>query len=249
MSEKAETLPEGSEIEVDIIDVEEFSLSSESKKPKAKKYRIRVDKEKFVVDVPKMTGRQILELAGKKPPEQWMLNQKIKKRFEPVELDEVVDFTAPGVERFTTLPKEQTEGRSALRRVFALPEEDTDLLEAASLCWETVADGGNKWLIIHAVPLSDTFVARETSVAIQLPANYPPAALDMVYYYPAIQRVDNKAIPCTEASVQIEGINWQRWSRHYTPTNPWKPGEYNVFTHYLLSQAWLQREVTRGIAK
>lgn len=248
MSETAEKpLPSG-EIEVDIIDIEEFSLKSESKKPKAKKYRIRVDKEKFVVEVPSMTGREILKLAGKNPAE-WLLNQKIKKRFEPVDLDEVVDFTAPGVERFTTLPKEQTEGRPALRRAFPLPEEDTEALDASGVIWETVQDGNNRWVLIHAVPLPGVFLARETAVAIQVPASYPPAALDMVYYHPAIQRTDGQGIPCTEASVQIEGVNWQRWSRHYTSANPWRPGEFNIFTHYTLSQAWLQREVTRYAAK
>ncbi len=248
MNKTAENPPPGGEVEVDIIDIEEFSLKSEDKKPKAKKYRIRVDKEKFDVEVPSMTGREILQLAGK-PPEQWLLNQKIKKRFEPVDLDEVVDFTAPGVERFTTLPKEQTEGRPALRRAFSLPEEDTDALDACGLTWETVQDGVNRWVLIHNVPLPDIFLARETSAAIQVPTSYPPAALDMVYYHPDIQRVDGQKIPCTEASVQIEGASWQRWSRHYSSANPWRPGEFNIFTHYTLSQAWLQREITRYPSK
>lgn len=36
--------------------------------PRGKKYQIKVDKQQYVVDVSEMTGRQILELAGKVPP-------------------------------------------------------------------------------------------------------------------------------------------------------------------------------------
>ena len=35
------------------------------KVPPGKKYQIKVDKQQYVVDVSEMTGRQILELAGK----------------------------------------------------------------------------------------------------------------------------------------------------------------------------------------
>jgi hypothetical protein len=177
-----------------------------------------------------------------------MLNQKIHKKFDPVDLDQVVDFTAPGVERFTTLPKEQTEGRPALRRSFILPEEDTDALEAAGVSWEAVTDDPNKWLIIHLPKLPDVFLARETSVAIQIPASYPAGALDMAYFYPALQRLDGKSIAATQVNIQIEGAQWQRWSRHYTQANPWKPGEYNIYTHFLLSQSWLEKEAQKGKA-
>ena len=74
------------------------------KPPKAKRYIIRIDREKYTVNVPNMTGRQILELAKKLPPENWLLNQKLKGgRVVAIGLNDVVDFTAPGVERFITL--------------------------------------------------------------------------------------------------------------------------------------------------
>lgn len=94
----------------EVIDIEEFAAAGK-KPPKAKRYRIRIDKERFVVEVPKMTGRALLVLAGKTPPEQWMIMQKVKGgEAKKIGLDESVDFTAPGVERFMTLPLDQTEG-------------------------------------------------------------------------------------------------------------------------------------------
>jgi hypothetical protein len=70
-----------------------------------------VDRERFVVEKPKHTGREILTLAGKVPPERFLLTQKhAGGRAEKIDMDEVVDLRAPGVERFMTLPKDQTEG-------------------------------------------------------------------------------------------------------------------------------------------
>jgi len=74
-------------------------------------YSIRIDKEKHVVDVPEMTGRQLLELAGKHPSEQYAIFQRIKGgQTIKIELDQTVDFRTPGIERFMTLPLDQTEG-------------------------------------------------------------------------------------------------------------------------------------------
>ena len=79
--------------------------------PKAKRYVIRIDKVKHTVHVPHMTGRQLLELAGKTPPEKYSISQKLHGgQVKPIGLDEVADFTKHGVERFMTLPLDQTEG-------------------------------------------------------------------------------------------------------------------------------------------
>src|SRR5262245_39545492 len=79
--------------------------------PKAKKYVIRIDKVKYKVEVPSMTGRQLLVLAGKTPPEKYSISQKLHGgQVKTIGLDEKADFTQPGIERFMTLPLDQTEG-------------------------------------------------------------------------------------------------------------------------------------------
>ena len=98
------------EVVEDLVDVEEYALAGK-RPPRAKRYRIRIDKERYVVELSGMTGRELLVLAKKVPPEQWMLTQKLRGgEVKKIGLDETVDFTAPGVERFMTLPLDQTEG-------------------------------------------------------------------------------------------------------------------------------------------
>src|SRR6478672_5315564 len=90
--------------ELDVVEVEEFGKRNE-KPPRAKKYIIRIDKVKHTVSVPRMTGRQLLELAGKRPPERYTIAQKLHGgQSKTIGLDEPADFTARGVERFMTLP-------------------------------------------------------------------------------------------------------------------------------------------------
>jgi hypothetical protein len=94
----------------EIVDLEELAKAGKPV-PAAARYRIRIDGEKFVVTVSHMTGRQLLELAGKTPPEQYKLFEKVHGG-PPVEigLDQTVDFRKHGVERFVTLPINNTEG-------------------------------------------------------------------------------------------------------------------------------------------
>jgi hypothetical protein len=97
------------EILEEIIDLEEQAKAGHEPK-KAKKYRLRIDKEKYVVEVHEMTGRQILGLANKTPKE-YLLSQKLHGGLiEPVEPDQVVIFHHHKVERFQTLARDPSEG-------------------------------------------------------------------------------------------------------------------------------------------
>jgi len=232
--------------EVDELEVEEFSKVHGGKPPKARKYVIRIDREKFKVSVPQMTGRELLLLASKSPPENWLLNQKLRGgQVIAIGLTTVVDFIAPGVERFMTLPKDQTEGRPVLRRQFVLPEADVDGLNASAMEWETLGGGNSGWLIVHGFALPTGYNLPAASAAIQVLGGYPTTPLDMVYFHPGLARADGRPIPCADAYVPIDGRQWQRWSRHYTAAHPWIPGEYSVITHLSLVRFWLQREFTR----
>lgn len=96
--------------EIDLVDVEEYSKAG-MPIPRAKQYRIRIDKEQFLVNSVSLTGRELLILAGKQPPENYEIRQKGRggelKKIGP---DEATRFDAPGVERYVTLPLDQTEG-------------------------------------------------------------------------------------------------------------------------------------------
>ena len=47
------------------------------------------------------------------------------------------------------------------------------------------------------------------------------------------------------ASEGFDGKTWQRWSRHRTPANPWRPGLDNLATHFGLVEEWFGREVRK----
>lgn len=93
----------------EIIDLEDYALSGKHPDPHAKKFRIKVDNQKFDVEVPSMTGREILKLVGKSP-ERCQLRQKAHGKVITIKPDEKVDFTVPGIERFTTLCSDVTDG-------------------------------------------------------------------------------------------------------------------------------------------
>jgi multiubiquitin len=91
------------------IDLEEWAKANKPPK-RAKRYRLRIDKEYRVVEVHSLTGRQILGLVGK-TPEAYLLSQKFRGgRVEPIEENQVVEFHKHQIERFQTLARDPTEG-------------------------------------------------------------------------------------------------------------------------------------------
>lgn len=95
----------------EIIDIEEHSKSGNAV-PGATTYRIRIDKDHHEVAQPTITGRELLILAAKQPVERFAVYQKMKGGGTArIAVDQTVDLRTPGLERFVTLPLDQTEGR------------------------------------------------------------------------------------------------------------------------------------------
>ena len=78
------------------------------------------------------------------PVERFKLFQQMHGGGQPqrIELDQSVDFTTPGIERFKTLPVDSTDGLAKPRRDFRLPESDEAFLDSLGLRWEAVIDQG-----------------------------------------------------------------------------------------------------------
>jgi len=221
--------------------------------PRARRYRIRIDRQPHVVDRPSLTGRELLELAGKTPHTRFRIDQKLRGgEVRRIPYDEAVSLCAPGVERFMTVPLDQNEGAPGggalaapppptLRREFDLPEEDVEHLDARGLPWEAVLDGRSRVLLLHDWPVPDGYAQRLVTLALLIPPSYPTAQLDMAYFSPALARVDGAAIGALSAAT-ITGRPFQRWSRHRTRQNPWRPGVDGVATHLALVECWLERE-------
>lgn len=132
-----------------------------------------------------------------------------------------------------------------LRADFALPETDVIFLDGLGIPWEAVQEGSGQWLILHEFLLPGGYTIQTVSVAIRITVGYPSAPLDMAYFYPHLVRSDRRPIPQTQARQSLDGKSWQRWSRHRTSDNPWRPGVDSIKTHIALIRAWLEREVQR----
>jgi hypothetical protein len=229
------------EEELELLDVEEYAKAGKDK-PKARRYRIRIDRPHYETTDPKPNGRQILALAGK-TPETHLLSQKVTGGAPiPIAADQEVDLRAKGVERFMTVPREATEGRE-LRRQFKLPAEDMEFLEGRGQEWETVVDGGAQWVLMQGFFIPSGYNVGQATAAIRIIANYPEAALDMVYFEPHLSRADGKSINALSAYT-LDGRNFQQWSRH-RPGNSWRVGEDNLATHCTYAMGWLKDELTK----
>ena len=128
-----------------------------------------------------------------------------------------------------------------LRRVFAPLPQDRTFLDTYGLPWETIVDQG-EWVLIYQFHTHEGYDHQQVTAAIRLETGYPDAQLDMAYFNPALARKDGLAIGGTEYTQVIDGVPYQRWSRHRTSANPWKAGEDGLETHVLLVEEWLARE-------
>lgn len=95
---------------MEVVDLEFYAKEGKTP-PKAKKYKIKIDKNVYEVTASSMTGRKLLELAKKTPVERYMIRKKLHGgQAISIGYDEEVDFRTPGIEKFMTIPLDQTEG-------------------------------------------------------------------------------------------------------------------------------------------
>lgn len=96
--------------EIIIIDIELYAKEGKIV-PHGHHYKILVDRQKYTIKQECLLGRDILTLAGKTPPERFQLNQRLRGgKVIKIDYDQKVCFTDPGIEKFMTIPLDQTEG-------------------------------------------------------------------------------------------------------------------------------------------
>jgi hypothetical protein len=128
---------------------------------------------------------------------------------------------------------------------FLLPSDDREFLnEIHGQKWETVSEGGNLWLLIHEFPVPAGYNHAQITLALLINPMYPDVQIDMAYCFPALSLNSGRAIP-NILSQQINGRQFQGWSRHRTATNPWRPGVDDISGHLNLVQHWFERELNR----
>ncbi|MDB5584492.1 MAG: Multiubiquitin [Bradyrhizobium sp.] len=228
------------------IDIEVFVIKHpHRKKPKAHRYAFRVNKKRVVTEEPVPTREEILTLAGFTPPADYRLRLK-RGKGDPLEVQpgQHVDLTEPGVERFIANKLHVQDGLSE-RREFQLPEEDTAFLDSLGLRWEAIRVENQLWVVIRDWRTPEGFTPEKVDIAFDV-TSYPAGVIDMAYFAPAIARENGADIPQANVTVQLDGGNWQRWSRHREEhINPWNPASDSLASHYSYMLDWFQRELDR----
>jgi hypothetical protein len=98
------------EVIVELVEIEIYGRENR-RPPRAKVYRVKIDGVLYDFTQREVTGRQLLERAGKNPPERYQLDKRNHGgKYVPVGLAEVVDLCEPGIEVFETFPLDEREG-------------------------------------------------------------------------------------------------------------------------------------------
>lgn len=215
----------------------------------SKPYKIKIDGKMFEVETRFITGRVILMMAQRTPLDQFEVGFKEHGNdIRVIGLDEQVDLANPGVEKFVTYHTGHTDGEEGPKGPFpfALTEEDQLFADRHGVGQvERVVEGGNHWVLIHDLPVPEGYNVDMVTAAVLLPSGYPLCGPDMVYFYPVLSLNSGKKIHAAEARMTIQGKTYQRWSRHFTPSAPWRPEEDSLETYILMIQSWLRKEVLR----
>ena len=220
-------------------------MGDEHKTGKPQLYKIQIDRQMLEIANPTPSARELLVLAGKTPAEHFALYRKERGQPQRLNIDDRVDLRDPGVEKFLTLPLDQTEGLGAGRRQFSLPAEDEEWLESLGLLYELVGERGVPRVVIYGWPVPPGYNVQAVDVNVRIDPGYPDTQIDMVYFSPALVRLDGHVIRAT-CDDSFDGKVWQRWSRHRTAQNPWRPGLDSLSTHFALVDDWLARELRKG---
>ncbi|MCZ0932108.1 MAG: hypothetical protein OXJ52_03030 [Oligoflexia bacterium] len=116
---------------------------------------------------------------------------------------------------------------------FSLPPEDIEYLNVNYPNWKPQFEDSKNGIIICNYLLPKGYNPEKSDLMLLIPDNYPTAKIDMFYFSPDINRIDQANIEALSPETHFQR-NWQRWSRHYD----WRVGIDNISTHitYICNQ-------------
>lgn len=215
------------------------------KGPPKKDYKLNV--QGVVIQWPTSTisVRDAIAKAGFDPDAPWLIFLKVQGHpKEETSLDQVIDLTQPGLEKLRLTPKDVTNGEAMVElEGFALLDVDEAFLEGLGLKWETAIEEARRWLLVHDYPVPPGYAVATTTIALEVPTNYPSAQIDMFYCFPALALSSAREIDRTQVRATIKGNEFHGWSRHRGGASTWNPAKDNVSTQLALVDACIAREI------
>ncbi|MFD2265408.1 multiubiquitin domain-containing protein [Lacibacterium aquatile] len=228
-----------------MVDLDEPGVES-FKSRKKPTWQVKVQGILLTFSTPEVKARDALALAGLDLTQSWHVYLKMAgSPVTEITLDTMVDLRGEGIEKITAKPRDVNNGEAlpAPRRDFDLLPVDVKYLDHLGSRWETINEGGHRWLLIHGYAVPDGYTVTNVALALEIPGTYPASQIDMFYTYPRLARSNGVGIPATEASMVIGGLTYGRWSRHRGAGSLWNPAIDNVVTHLALVDASIAKEV------
>jgi len=108
MTQEVSMKDDGPEV-LDEVEIEVYGKDNR-KPPLAHHYIIRVNKTKYTVVQRIVSGTEILTLAGKDPNQNKLYQKLHGGQLKEIAPHDKVDLATPGIERFQTVPLNETEG-------------------------------------------------------------------------------------------------------------------------------------------
>lgn len=132
-----------------------------------------------------------------------------------------------------------------LRQSFELLDNDAAFLKSRALVWETIVENNAKWVLVRNFPIPQGYNVNEAEIALMLSDSYPTTQIDMVYVDPPLCLISGAPIGALSIEMH-DGRSFQRWSRHRTGVNPWRPELDDFSTHIGLVEEWFEKETRKN---
>lgn len=198
--------------------------------------------EKFVgndaLDKAKLTGAEIKALVASGGPTDGLFAELKDFADEPIQDDWRI--VVQDKDSFITVPC----GNVGDQKVLAIQAFEHQLAELRQQYGQVdvVSSDQLRLVAIRGVVLPQGWNCDSVDLMIQVPQTYPPAALDMFWTFPHLKLLSGAWPQAGDQFEQHAGINWQRFSWHYTG-NRWHPGRDSLSSHMRfcvvrLNQLW-----------
>ncbi len=96
--------------EINAVELEVYANECKPIPKDCKLFRIRIDREKYLVQQAALTGAELLKLADKNPDQYRILFKRCNGKTVEIPLDTHFSFLDPGIERFMTQKRTAQEG-------------------------------------------------------------------------------------------------------------------------------------------
>lgn len=225
---------------------ESTDIDTDAKAKAGDRWKLMVQGVVLEFNQPEVKVADAMAQAGFDPTKAWHIYLIVHGQKTEIAAEQVVDLRTPGIEKIRLMQRNVDNGEGqqpAPRRLFKLLAVDHVYLDDLGVRWETVFEGERRWLLMHDYPLPRGYAPGTTTLALDIPKDYPASQVDMFYFAPFVGRTNGVEIPSVQVRATIGGVEYQGWSRHRNAASAWDSAADNVRTHLALVESCLAKEL------